>query len=95
VHRTKQALFHAAVVPDLATHPLPPPHPELLKYFSPPARVLKRARGAIDACAAAFKVREGAAFPSVPPALYLSLIIVMPMCARLLFFSFLQCQRRC
>ncbi|KAH9949516.1 SPOC domain-like protein [Amylocystis lapponica] len=58
VHRTKQALFHGAIVTDLTTHPLPPPHPELLKYFEPPRRVLKRARTAIEECTRAFRVRE-------------------------------------
>lgn len=59
VHRTKQALFHAAVVPDLSTYPLLPPHPELLKYFEPPKRVLKRARKALDDCKDVFKTKEG------------------------------------
>ncbi|KAH9836702.1 SPOC like C-terminal domain-containing protein [Rhodofomes roseus] len=58
IHRVKQAQFHAAVVPDLNTHPLPPPHPELTKYFDPPKRVLKRARDAIEECQDRFKVRE-------------------------------------
>ncbi|KAI6137070.1 SPOC domain-like protein [Pisolithus sp. B1] len=58
IHRTKQALFHAAVVPDLATYPLPPPHPELTKYFEPPKRVLKRARQSLEACKEVFKVKE-------------------------------------
>ncbi|CCL99640.1 uncharacterized protein FIBRA_01660 [Fibroporia radiculosa] len=58
IHRVKQAQFHAAVVPDLNTHPLPPTHPELTKYFDPPRRVLKRAHDAIDECKRVFKVKE-------------------------------------
>ncbi|EJF58779.1 SPOC domain-like protein [Dichomitus squalens LYAD-421 SS1] len=58
IHRTKQALFHSAIVQDLNTHPLPPPHPELLKYMDPPRRVLKRARTAIEECKKTLKVRE-------------------------------------
>ncbi|TFK47939.1 SPOC domain-like protein [Heliocybe sulcata] len=58
VHRVKQALFHGAVVSDLNKNPLPPPHPELLKYFNPPKRVLKRARSALEECKTAFNVRE-------------------------------------
>ncbi|KAI0770992.1 SPOC domain-like protein [Trametes elegans] len=58
IHRTKQAQFHAAIVQDLNTHPLPPPHEELTKYFEPPRRVLKRARGAIEECKRVFNVRE-------------------------------------
>ncbi|GJE94221.1 ku80-like protein [Phanerochaete sordida] len=58
VHRIKQAQFHAAIVEDLNKQPLPPPHPELLKYFEPPRRVLKHARLAIDAAREAFGVKE-------------------------------------
>lgn len=59
IHRTKQSQFHSAVVSDIATHPLPPPHPELTKYFNPPKRVLKTAKHALEECKAAFKVKEG------------------------------------
>lgn len=59
IHRTKQAQFHSAIVPDLNTHPLPPPHPELLKYLHPPRRLLKRAADAIEECKEAFNVKEG------------------------------------
>ncbi|KAJ7226110.1 SPOC domain-like protein [Mycena pura] len=58
IHRIKQAQFHAAVVSDLNVNPVPPPHPELLTYFEPPRRVLKRARDAIEACKAEFKVKQ-------------------------------------
>ncbi|KAJ6498003.1 SPOC domain-like protein [Mycena vitilis] len=58
IHRIKQAQFHAAVVSDLSKNPLPPPHPELLKYFEPPRRVLKRAREAIEECKTEFKVKQ-------------------------------------
>ncbi|KAJ7102505.1 SPOC domain-like protein [Mycena belliarum] len=58
IHRIKQAQFHAAVVPDLSSNPLPPPHPELLKYFDPPRRVLKRAREAIEQCKIELKVKQ-------------------------------------
>lgn len=59
VHRIKQALFHSAVVTDLDSNPLGPPHPELLKYMEPPRKVLKRAQDAIGECKAAFKVKQG------------------------------------
>ncbi|KAF8214293.1 SPOC like C-terminal domain-containing protein [Mycena galopus ATCC 62051] len=58
VHRIKQAQFHAAVVSDLSKNPLPPPHPELLKYFEPHRRVLKRARDAIEEVKSEFKVKQ-------------------------------------
>lgn len=58
IHRTKQAQFHAAVVQDLNAYPLPSPHPELVKYFDPPRRVLKRAHDAIEECKHLFKVKE-------------------------------------
>ena len=59
VHRIKQALFHAAIVTDLRTNPLPPPHPEVIKYLEPPRRVLKRAHDAIEGCKTAFNVKQG------------------------------------
>jgi len=58
IHRTKQALFHSAVVQDVASNPLPPPHPELLKYFDPPKKVLKRAKDALEECKTSFKVKQ-------------------------------------
>ncbi|KAF7367429.1 SPOC domain-like protein [Mycena sanguinolenta] len=58
VHRIKQAQFHAAVVSDLSKNPLPPPHPDLLKYFEPPRRVLKRAREAIEGAKTELKVKQ-------------------------------------
>ncbi|KAI0725997.1 SPOC like C-terminal domain-containing protein [Fomitopsis betulina] len=58
IHRVKQAQFHAAIATDLNTNPLPPPHPELTKYFDPPRRAVKRARSAIEECKERFRVRE-------------------------------------
>ncbi|KIY64504.1 SPOC domain-like protein, partial [Cylindrobasidium torrendii FP15055 ss-10] len=58
LHRIKQAMFHSAVVNDLNANPIPAPHPEVVKYMEPPRRMLKRARDEIEACKAAFKVRE-------------------------------------
>ncbi|KAG7450798.1 SPOC domain-like protein [Guyanagaster necrorhizus] len=58
IHRVKQAMFHCAVVPDIETNPLSPPHPELLKYFEPPRKVVKRAHDAIEEVKTAFKVKE-------------------------------------
>ncbi|KAF8887717.1 SPOC domain-like protein [Infundibulicybe gibba] len=59
IHRTKQAMFHCAIVSDIEKNPLPPPHPDLLKYFNPPRRVLKNAREAIEQCKNAFKIKQG------------------------------------
>ncbi|KAG1777312.1 SPOC like C-terminal domain-containing protein [Suillus placidus] len=58
IHRTKQALFHSAVVNDITSNPLPPPHPELLKYINPPKWALKASKDAIAECKAVFKVKE-------------------------------------
>lgn len=56
----KQALFHAAIVTDLRENPLPPPHPEVVKYFEPPRRVIKRSAEAVEACKEAFEIKTGA-----------------------------------
>ncbi|KAF9560191.1 SPOC domain-like protein [Agrocybe pediades] len=58
VHRVKQAIFHSATVNDVATNPVPPPHPELLTFFEPPKRVQKRARRALEHCKAVFNVKH-------------------------------------
>ncbi|KAL7422191.1 ATP-dependent DNA helicase yku80 [Cryptotrichosporon argae] len=42
IHRIKEAIFHASLVPDLDSNPLPPPHPDITKYFSTPAEVASR-----------------------------------------------------
>jgi len=55
----KQALFHSAIIEDLAAEPLPPPHPELTKYFEPPKKVLKRAKDVVDECKNAFAIKKG------------------------------------
>jgi ATP-dependent DNA helicase 2 subunit 2 len=56
VHRIKQALFHAAIVPNLVDHPPPHPHPDLTRYFEPPPKLLKRAFQSLDGCKRAFNV---------------------------------------
>ncbi|KAF5382804.1 hypothetical protein D9757_007263 [Collybiopsis confluens] len=57
-HRLKQAMFHCAIVADLDTNPLPPPNPELLKYFNPPRKMVKKAQGAIDNCVKVLNVKH-------------------------------------
>jgi ATP-dependent DNA helicase 2 subunit 2 len=59
IHRTKQALFHGAIIENLNTQPLGPPHPEIIRYFEPPRRVLKRARDATQDCIESLKVKQG------------------------------------
>lgn len=63
VHRIKQAMFHCAVITDLATNPLPGPHPELTKYMRPPAKVVRRAVEAMDDCRSAMGVQKGKSPP--------------------------------
>lgn len=59
VHRIKQAMFHSAVITDLAKHPLPAPHPELTKYLRPPAEVVWHAAEAMKNCKAVMGVQKG------------------------------------
>ncbi|PFH50723.1 hypothetical protein AMATHDRAFT_144450 [Amanita thiersii Skay4041] len=58
LHRVKQALLHCAVVSDLNKNPLPPPHPELLKYFNTPPRIVKRAMNAAGHCKEVFGIKQ-------------------------------------
>lgn len=62
LHRVKQALFHAAVSPSLSSHPLPPPHPELLKYFDLPKKVLKKSKLPLEECKKLFDIKQGQCF---------------------------------
>jgi ATP-dependent DNA helicase 2 subunit 2 len=59
LHRVKQALYHAAVSPSLSSHPLPPPHPELVKYFEPPKKILKRSKVPLEECKKLFDIKQG------------------------------------
>jgi ATP-dependent DNA helicase 2 subunit 2 len=52
-------MFHCAIVNDVASNPLPPPHPELLKFFDPPKRAVKKAREHLEECKSVLKVKEG------------------------------------
>ncbi|PAV21731.1 hypothetical protein PNOK_0168800 [Pyrrhoderma noxium] len=58
VHRIKQAVFHAATVTDLRFNPLPPPHPEITKYFEPPRKVQKRAKASLATCKEVFNIKQ-------------------------------------
>ncbi|CAA7264673.1 unnamed protein product [Cyclocybe aegerita] len=58
VHRIKQAMFHCAVFNDITSNPVPPPHPDLLVFFEPPKRAVKRAKKALQECKDIFKVKE-------------------------------------
>lgn len=42
IHRTKQAILHASLTADPKTDPLGPPHPELVKYFYTPERLVRQ-----------------------------------------------------
>ncbi|KAL0065660.1 ATP-dependent DNA helicase yku80 [Marasmius tenuissimus] len=57
-HRVKQAQFHCAIVDDIATNPVPPPHPETTKYFEPPKKVVKAAKEPLERCREKFKVKH-------------------------------------
>ena len=56
VHRIKQALFHAAIVPNLVDHPIPPPHPDLMRYFDSPPKMIKRSSQSLEKCIHAFNI---------------------------------------
>lgn len=59
IHRTKQALFHAAIVSDLEKDPLPPPHPKLTKYFQTPGAVTDKAKKSLDKLKKVLNVKLG------------------------------------
>ena len=58
VHRLKQALFHAAITDDLSLDPVPPPHPDVTKFFERPQRVIAEAAEAVELCKKEFDVTK-------------------------------------
>ncbi|KAK7468469.1 ATP-dependent DNA helicase yku80 [Stygiomarasmius scandens] len=58
LHRVKQAMFHCAVVDDLATEPLDPPHPDTTKYFEPPPKVVKKSKEVVEDLIKKMNVKE-------------------------------------
>uniref|UniRef100_D8QKI4 ATP-dependent DNA helicase II subunit 2 n=1 Tax=Schizophyllum commune (strain H4-8 / FGSC 9210) TaxID=578458 RepID=D8QKI4_SCHCM len=58
LHRTKQAMFHGAVVHNLDKDPVPPPHPDIVRFFDPPNRVLRKARDALETAKRELKVKQ-------------------------------------
>lgn len=65
IHRIKEAVFHASLVEDLKKDPVPPPHPELTKFFNTPepigeqvADVTERLKSALDIKKIPAKVRQ-------------------------------------
>ncbi|KAF9073952.1 SPOC like C-terminal domain-containing protein [Rhodocollybia butyracea] len=58
LHRLKQAMFHCQNVENLERDPLPPPHPELMKYMNPPNNLIHDAQPIIDKCIEIFGVKQ-------------------------------------
>ena len=52
-------MFHGAVVGNLDKDPVPPPHPDIVRFFDPPNRVLRKAREALEAAKRELKVKQG------------------------------------
>lgn len=51
-------LFHAAIVPNLVDHPVPPPHPDLTKYFYVPPKLIKKSGQVLDVCRRVFNISQ-------------------------------------
>ncbi|KAG7096429.1 hypothetical protein E1B28_003866 [Marasmius oreades] len=58
LHRVKQAQFHCAIVDNIETNPVPPPHPETIQFFEPPNKVIKASKQALETCQEKFKVKH-------------------------------------
>lgn len=59
VHRLKEAMFHAAITGDMEREPVPPPHPDITKFFERPKRVASRSKGAVEQCVNVFGITKG------------------------------------
>lgn len=62
-HRIHQAVVHSAALGRIDMNILPPPHPELTKYFNPPDFARKRSRDAAERCKGVFELAEQAPQP--------------------------------
>lgn len=60
MHRLKEAMFHAAITTNIGEDPLPPPHPDIVKFLERPKRVVTRSKKAVEKCNEEFKVVKGA-----------------------------------
>jgi len=58
IHRIKEAIFHASVTQDPKAHPLPPPHPDLVKYFNTPEEIVKKVEGVTERLKDALDIKK-------------------------------------
>jgi ATP-dependent DNA helicase 2 subunit 2 len=61
IHRLKEAIFHASVTEDTVANPLPPPHPDLVKYFNTPEEISLKVEKVSERLKDALEIRK------VPP----------------------------
>jgi ATP-dependent DNA helicase 2 subunit 2 len=48
IHRLKDAVYHQAITTDLDADPIPPPHPDIVKYLEPPQELKERIDPVVD-----------------------------------------------
>lgn len=58
IHRIKEAIFHASLTRDLDKDPLGPPHPEITKYFNPPAELVGKSEKVTEQLKAALDIKK-------------------------------------
>ncbi|KAF8330432.1 SPOC domain-like protein [Cantharellus anzutake] len=65
VHRIKEAIFHAAITSNIEEDPIPPPHPEIIKFLDPPSPILVKSRGPVQRCKSLFNIQEAPPRPKM------------------------------
>lgn len=61
IHRIKEAIFHASITQDPKAHPLPPPHPDLVKYFNTPEEIVNKVESVTE------RLKDSLDIKKVPP----------------------------
>jgi ATP-dependent DNA helicase 2 subunit 2 len=61
IHRTKEAILHAALTADPEAHPLGPPHPEITQYFNTPESIVQKTAKLTE------RLKEALDIKKVPP----------------------------
>lgn len=61
IHRIKEAIFHASLTADLKNNPLPPPHPDIVKYFHTPDDIAQKVEKITE------QLKEALDIKKIPP----------------------------
>lgn len=61
IHRLNEAIYHLATEPDPHNNPVPPPHPDIVRFLYPPEEVIEASEETVR------KLKEALDIKKVPP----------------------------